>query len=62
VFTDTIHIFIVPTGLTVGLLVSVVSKTMMDVVNLCSLLANTPSFFAGIVEQSLVYVVSLQIV
>ncbi|XP_065916708.1 ABC transporter G family member 20-like [Dysidea avara] len=36
-------------GLTVGLLISVISETMMDVINFSSLLANTPSFFAGVI-------------
>jgi len=51
-------------GLTVGLMISVGSETLMDVLGFSSLLANTPSFFAGtcIVEQCLVYVVSLEIV
>ena len=54
------YCFVVSTGLTVGLLISAGSRTMMDVINLSSLLANTPSLFAGIVD--LVHVVSLDIV
>ncbi|XP_065917676.1 ABC transporter G family member 20-like [Dysidea avara] len=36
-------------GLTLGLLISVGSETMMDVLSFSSLLANTPSFFAGVI-------------
>ena len=46
---------VVSTGLTVGLLISVISKSMMDVINLSSLLANTPSFFAGTVDLAHVF-------
>jgi len=50
----------VSTGLTVGLLISVGSETLMDVLSFASLLANTPSFFAGIVVR--VHVVSVEVV
>ena len=50
------------TGLTVGLLISVISETLMDVINFSSLLSNTPSFFAGTAKKCLVLVVTSDLV